>query len=172
MTTQRKYTYTRNKNPVFDTRKYEVQFHNRDLHTYTANVITELFYSQEYSEEHDSLYLADIMDHKSNASALINDDNYTTSNGRKVPKRTVIGQKILHKWKDKSTCWVPLNDVKESYPVQVAEYSVNNKLSEEPSFHWLVIHAFRERDIIIKKIKSIYLRKRTSMGQLSTTPSS
>jgi len=32
-----------------------------------------------------------------------------------------------------STDWIKLKDLKESYPVQVAEYAVANKLVEEPA---------------------------------------
>ena len=31
-----------------------------------------------------------------------------------------------------------LKDIKDSYPVQLAEYAVDNRISEEPAFKWLV----------------------------------
>jgi hypothetical protein len=34
--------------------------------------------------------------------------------------------------KDGLTSWVPLKDLKESFPVQVAEYAMVNKILEEP----------------------------------------
>ena len=42
----------------------------------------------------------------------------------------------LVQWKDSSTTWVELKDMKEAYPVQVAEYSVQNHISLEPAFAW------------------------------------
>ena len=39
-------------------------------------------------------------------------------------------------WKDGSTNWLPLKDLKESNPVELAEYAVANKLVEEPAFAW------------------------------------
>jgi len=36
--------------------------------------------------------------------------------------------------------WVPLADMKEAYPVQVAEYAVANKIVEEPAFTWWARH--------------------------------
>ena len=157
-------TGVKNDNPILDTRQYDIQFPDGEIHTYTANVIAESLYSQVDSEGHESLYLAEIMDHKSNATAVTKDDAYITSNGRKVPRRTTIGWKLLCKWKDSSTSWVPLKDIKESYPIQVAEYSINNKLSEEPAFAWWVRHVLRKRDRIIKKVKSSYLRKTHKYG--------
>jgi hypothetical protein len=53
-----------------------------------------------------------------------------------------------------------LADLKESYPVQVAEDAVNNKIVSEPAFTWWVPHVLKKRDRIIQKVKS-RLRKQT-----------
>ena len=63
-------------------------------------------------------------------------------------------------WKDRSSDWIPLADLKNSYPVQVAEYAVNNKIASEPAFAWWVPHVLKKRDRIIQKVKMRY-RKRT-----------
>ena len=39
-------------------------------------------------------------------------------------------------WKDGTSDWVSLRNMKESFPVQTAEYAVVNKLVEEPTFAW------------------------------------
>jgi hypothetical protein len=52
----------------------------------------------------------------------------------------------LVSWKDGSTDWIPLKDLKEANPIEVAEYAVANKIAEEP--------ALRRRDRAIKKVKS------------------
>ena len=44
------------------------------------------------------------------------------------------GDTYLIAWKDRSSSWVKLNDLKESFPVQLVEYAVGNKISEEPAF--------------------------------------
>ena len=36
-------------------------------------------------------------------------------------------------WKDGSVSWVPLKDMKESYPVQLTEYAIANNIEEEPA---------------------------------------
>ena len=40
---------------------------------------------------------------------------------------------MLVKWKVGTLLWVPLADVKEAFPVGVAEYAVSNKISFEPA---------------------------------------
>ena len=40
--------------------------------------------------------------------------------------------------KDGSTSWEALKDLKESNPVEVAEYAVGAKIVSEPAFAWWV----------------------------------
>jgi len=67
-------------------------------------------------------------------------------------------------WKDGSSDWVPLKDLKESYPIQVAEYAVANKLAEEPAFAWWISDVLRKRDRIISKVKSRYWKRTHKYG--------
>ena len=64
-------------------------------------------------------------------------------------KETTQGWDILIQWKDGSTTWESLKDVKEIYPVQLAEYSHQRKLSEEPVFAWWVPHVLKKQERII-----------------------
>ena len=54
--------------------------------------------------------------------------------------------------------------MKNSYPIQVAEYAVANGLDEEPAFNWWVRHALKKRDRIIAKLKSKYWRNTHKFG--------
>jgi hypothetical protein len=42
-----------------------------------------------------------------------------------------------------------VKDLKEAYPVQVAEYALTNKILEEPAFAWWARHVLKKRDRII-----------------------
>jgi hypothetical protein len=53
---------------------------------------------------------------------------------------TTKGWKLLIEWLDGTMDWLPLKDLKESYPVQVAEYAVANKIAEQPALAWWVPH--------------------------------
>ena len=44
--------------------------------------------------------------------------------------------------------------MKESYPVQVAEFAVANKLVHEPAFCWWVPYTLRKRDVILASVKA------------------
>ena len=60
--------------------------------------------------------------------------------------------------------WETLANLKESYPVQVAEYAVNNKIDQEPAFNWWVRQVLRKRDRILSKVKSRYWRTTHKFG--------
>jgi hypothetical protein len=57
-------------------------------------------------------------------------------------------------WKDGSITWVALKDMKNSYPFQMAEFSMLNRISVEPAFAWWVSHVLKKRNRIIAKILS------------------
>jgi hypothetical protein len=57
-----------------------------------------------------------------------------------------------------------LADLKNSYPVQVAEYAVNNKIASEPAFAWWVPHVLKKRDRIIQKVKTRFRKKTHKYG--------
>ena len=57
---------------------------------------------------------------------------YVDKRGRMRPRIATQGWKLLVEWKDSATSWVPLKDIKESFPIKTAEYAVANKLAEEP----------------------------------------
>ena len=59
-------------------------------------------------------------------------------------------------WNDSSTSWEHLKDLKESNALEVAEYAVANNLTHELAFSWWVKFTLKQRDRIIKTIKTRY----------------
>ena len=49
-----------------------------------------------------------------------------------------------------------LKDLKESSPIEVADYAVANRIFKEPAFKWWVSYTMRKRNRIISKVKSQY----------------
>ena len=52
----------------------------------------------------------------------------------KRKKRKTQGQEICVQWKYGSTNWIALKDLKDSYPVDLADYAVTNNTEYEPEF--------------------------------------
>ena len=47
-------------------------------------------------------------------------------------------------------------EVKEAYPIQLAEYAVANNIADEPAFKWWIHKILKRKERIIKKVKSKY----------------
>ena len=152
-------------NPILDTRVYDVMFPDGAVAQYAANVIAESMYSQVDSNGHHTLLLKEITDHRKSSSAIPIDDKYIISKtGRKSLRKTTKGWDFLCLWKDGSSTWAPLKDLKESNPVDVAEYVVGNRISEEAAFAWWVPCTLKKRDHIISKVKARFLKKSHKFG--------
>jgi hypothetical protein len=155
----------RSSNPILDTRQYEVDFPDGSTESYSANLIAENLYSQVDEEGRQFQLMDEISDHRKDGSALSADDGtFVDRNGKSHKRMTTKGWELLVSWKDGTSDWIKLKDMKESYPVQVADYAVGNKLVTEPAFAWWVPHTLRKRDRIISKVKSKYWTRTHKYG--------
>jgi hypothetical protein len=144
-------------NPLFDTREYEIEFTDGSYEKYQANVIAENMYAQVINEGRQYLLLQEITDHKMDGSAIPKSDgSIHSTNGQIKPKLTTRGWFLLVQWRDRSTSWEKLKDLKKCNPVEVAEYAIANRIVDEPAFTWWVPHVIRRRNHIISKVKSRY----------------
>ena len=119
-------------------------------------MITENLYLQVLDSEGSSYsIMSEIINHKSNGSAM----------AARLPRKgfniqgklTTKGWKLLISWKDGTTSWVLLKDLKEAYPVKVvAENTLANKILEEPAYAWWAWHVLKKHDRIIWKVKLRY----------------
>jgi hypothetical protein len=120
----------RHSNPILDTREYEVEFPDGSVDVLTANTIAKVMYSQIDNNGHHHLMIKEIVNNEKDASAIQQDDGFVP--GTQQRQWMTKGWKLLVKWKDGTSTWVPLKDLKDSNPIEVAEYAVANKLVSEP----------------------------------------
>jgi len=152
-------------NPILDTRLYQVIFPDGETAEYSANVIAESLYSQIDNEGNQFLLLDELIDWKRTSESIPDEDILQIShNGNIHKRRTTKGWKICVKWKDGSTSWEPLKDLKEAYPLQVAEFAVRHELQDLPAFRWWVKDTLKRRDRIIKAVKSRYIKRTHKYG--------
>ena len=119
----------RNNNPILDTGVYKEQFPDGHTEEYAANIIAESLYSTVDDEGKTYFIMKEIVGHKSTCAALVGDEQFIISkNGQKKPRKTTQGWKLCIEWKDGSTKWEPLKDLKESNPIEVSEYAVETRL--------------------------------------------
>ena len=156
---------TANDNPILYSRVYEVEYLDGHRASLAANTIAENLFAQVDDEGFRTLLLQEIVDHRVNGREIKKDNAFIVSpNGGRRRKETTKGWEILIQWKDGPTTWEVLKDVKESYPVQIAEYAVQHKISDEPAFAWWVPYVIKKRDRIIGKVKSKYWKKTHKFG--------
>jgi len=152
-------------NPILDTRVYQVTFPDGNSAEYSANMIAECLYSQVDDEGRQYLLLEAIVDHKRTVEALANEEIFQVSYNGNIHKRmTTKGWKLCVTWKDGSTSWETLADMKHSFPVQVAEYAMANKLQDSPAFRWWVPDVLKRKMRMIKAVKSRYMKKTHKYG--------
>jgi hypothetical protein len=149
-------------NPYLNTMIYEVEFPDGKLKEYAANVIAENMLAQVDSEGYSMTMMSAIIDSKKDESvAIAKDDMYVITNrGQKRPRKTTVGWSLLVKWADGSETWIPLKDLKESHPVETAEFAKARGIADKPAFVWWVPYTMRKRAIILSKIKA-RIRKTT-----------
>jgi len=58
------------------------------------------------------------------------------------------------RWRDGSETWVPLKDMKESHPVECAEFARAKGIDDEVAFAYWVPFTLRKRDVIIAAVKT------------------
>ena len=146
-----------NNNPLLDTRQYEIEFMDGSTDVIAANVIAENLLSQVDEEGYQQLFLHDVSDHFMDTTAVTEDNAFTiNSYGTKQQIRTTRGWHLYVNWKDGSAEWVALKDLKQAYPVELADYAVRNKIDHLPAFAWWVPYMIKKRNVIISKLKSKY----------------
>ena len=145
-------------NPLLDTRQYEVEFPNGEVSDYTANIIAESMISQCDEDGYDVKLMEAIVDHRKDGNAVTDADRYFISKGRRYPKKTTAGWQLCVQWKSGYTSWECLKDLKESYPVEVAEYAKAVGIQHEPAFSWWTEHVLKKRDRMIAKVTKRYHR--------------
>ena len=149
-------------NVALDTREYEIEMDDGTTERLLANKIAANIYATMDDEGREILAFGDIIDHKKDGRA-VTEFRYL-SNGHKKCTPTTKGWKILVEWKDETTTWMDMKDVKEANPIELAEYAVASKIDEEPAFAWWVPYTLRKRDRIIAKVKTKYWKTTHKYG--------
>ena len=142
-----------NDNPFLNTMVYDVEFPDGTIKEYAANIIAENMFAQVDPQGRSHAILDCILDFKKDKTALHKDDMYiTTKSGQRRMRQSTLGWKFLTLWKDGSESWIPLKLLKESNPIEVAEFAKARGIDEEPAFNWWIPYTLRRRDRIISAV--------------------
>ncbi len=87
-----------------------------------------------------------------------------SSHQMELNHQTTQGWKFLVKWSNGLCQWIDLKLLKESNPVQVADYATSRNMAEEPAFAWWVPYVLRKLDTIVKAVNSCVCRTSHKYG--------
>ena len=87
--------------------------------------------------------------------------------GQSYKCKSMKGWHLCVQWKDGTTAWERLSDLKESHTIQVAEYSLSQGISHDPYFNWWVTCVIKRQESIISSlngIASLVVKKNIKFG--------
>lgn len=152
-------------NPLLDQRAYEVEFLDGTTEILTANLLAENIFAQVDENGYRHLLLDEIIDHRTTPDAIPIEQGiaYNRHNiARKV--QTTRGWDLQVQWKDGSSTWVSLKDLKASFPIELARYARDHTLLDQPAFAWWAPHTLKKAHHTISKLKSKYWEKSHKYG--------
>ena len=156
---------TAHNNPLLDTCIYEIEYVDGHKASLAANNIAINMFAQVDAKGNRHVLFDEIVDHRTDGTEVKIDNAFITSTKAGCRcKETTKGWELLVQWKDGSTTWEKLKDIKKCYPVQVSEYSVQSKISNKPVYAWWVPHVLKKYQQIIAKVKSKYWTRTHKFG--------
>ena len=131
--------------PYLNSIMYEVKLADGRIKEYGANIIAENMLTQVDSDGFSLALMEGIIDYKHDDSiAIPKADKYiTTGRGQRRLRKTTGGWKLLVNSKDQSESWVKLSELKESHPVDTAEFAKSRGIDDESAFTWWVPHMLK-----------------------------
>jgi hypothetical protein len=153
------------RNPFLDSRVFTVEFPDGDQMDIGYNIIAEHLFSQIDEEGNQYRLFKEISGHRKNSKAINNADQYRPGrNGRQTKKQTTAGWDLEVEWVDGSTSWLPLKEIKETNTVETTQYSVDNRIDEEPAFDWWARDVLKRKRRLIKMSQSRHKRSGYKFG--------
>ena len=113
---------TESKNPILDSQMYEVEYEDGHKVAMAANVIVSNLFAQFDQDRQRFVLFEEIIDWRTDGSQIKPEDAFIhISNGIKRRRETTKGWEVCIQWKDGSSTWNQVKDVKEAYPVHLTE---------------------------------------------------
>jgi hypothetical protein len=81
-----------------------------------------------------------------------------------VINKQVSNRHLCVEWKDGTTSWEHLVDIRESNPVEVAEYAVAKSVLDPPVFGWWAPHVLNKQSRMIADVTKLYHRRTHKFG--------
>ena len=134
-----------------------VEFDGGAVDRFTVNIISHNIFSQVDTDGHEKTVIKEVVDHRVKGKAVTKENVLVvTRSGTRRPKVTTAGWEFLLEFNNGSTDWIPLKDLKNSNPIEIAEYAIANQIADEPALVWWVPHVLLKWNRIINKVMGRY----------------
>jgi hypothetical protein len=97
-----------------------------------------------------------IIYHRTDGHAVAPADMYIKHGSNKKVRKATKGWHLCVEWKDGTTRWERLADLKQINPVEVAEYAATKSLLDTPGFIWWAPHVLEKRTSITSYVTKNY----------------
>jgi hypothetical protein len=105
-----------------------------------------------------------IIGHTTDGHAVDREDMYINNGSNKQVRKTTKGWHLCVEWKDGTTSWERMADLKEGNPVEVAEYAVAKNLLAAPDFVSWAPHVLKKRSSITASLTKRYHKRTHKFG--------
>jgi hypothetical protein len=153
-----------NSNPLLDIRVYEVEFLDGHIKEYAANRIAESIYAEVDPEGNQFLLMDEITGHQKDENAIEKANQWIQIGSNRHRCKTTQGWKLKNLWRNGTTTWEWLRNLKESNPIKVAEYAIAQGIADEPAFAWWVPFVMKRRDLYVKAVGTRYQKRLHKFG--------
>jgi hypothetical protein len=153
--------------PILNTWTYDIEFNNGTITKLTANKIVECMYAQCDPGGNQYVLLDCFVDFDKLLTAISHADLNIVLKRHPSKHCNMYGLKICCQLKDGSTTWESHKDLKESHPLEMAEYAIMQDIDHKPAFNWWVQQVLQLRKRIISLVKNWkmrYLKKNLKFG--------
>ncbi len=140
------------------------EFEDGHVAEYSVNIIAEAIYNQVDDNGFDEVLFKDIIGHHKREQALTESEAHNDIHADVAPIQTTKGWDICVEWRDGSSSWHPMNEIKNSFPLHLAEYAVKHCIQDEPAFKWWIKEALRRKRYMIKAAQTRYARRTHKFG--------
>ena len=158
-----------NANPTLDKKLYEAVLLSEKGVEVSANQVDKYILTLNDAESNKFIKLRDILDHGSNYKSIWKEYGFVHSPNTSLEESNITkGWYLQVEWVDWTNKSEIIANLKESYPMQVAEHSKSDDLINDSSFsRWCPTYFWKLRRVI-SKVKSHFWKRTHKYGILVT----
>lgn len=147
-----------------DSRIYVCEFQDGKTCDISYNTIAEHLFTQCDVDGNQYQIFREIINYRRNKNAIDKADQMIQVGNKLHKKKTLADWDLQVEWKDGSSSWLTLKDLKNSNSVDVAKYAKANRIDLESAFDWWIHDVLKQRDRLIKMARSHRLKTGYKFG--------